>query len=46
LWAAPLPERGFDAKEMYGGMDARKILKFSTEPVAAGDLIGRVTGLV
>jgi len=39
--AVPLIERGFDVKEMYGGMNAWKTLKFITEPVAAADLVGQ-----
>ena len=43
--AVPLLERGFDVKEMYGGINAWKILKFPTEPVTAGDLAGQVEPL-
>jgi rhodanese-related sulfurtransferase len=43
--AVPLLERGFDVKEMYGGINAWKTLKFPTEPVAAGDLVGQVEPL-
>jgi rhodanese-related sulfurtransferase len=43
--AVPLIERGFDVKEMYGGMIAWKTLKFATEPVAASDLVGQVEPL-
>jgi rhodanese-related sulfurtransferase len=39
--AVPLIERGFDVKEMYGGMNAWKTLKFITAPVAAADLVGQ-----
>ena len=43
--AVPLLERGFDVKEMYGGINAWKTLKFPTEPVAASDLAGQVAPL-
>ena len=36
--AVPLLERGYDVKELYGGMNAWKILKFPTEPVEAAAL--------
>jgi len=33
--AIPLIERGYDVKELYGGIQAWKTLKFPTEPVNA-----------
>lgn len=39
--AVPLLERGFDVREMYGGMRAWKTLKFPTEPVDSEALAGQ-----
>jgi rhodanese-related sulfurtransferase len=39
--AVPLLERGFDVREMYGGMRAWKTLKFPTEPVDVEALAGQ-----
>ena len=39
--AVPLLERGFDVREMYGGMRARKTLKFPREPVDSEALAGQ-----
>lgn len=39
--AVPLLERGFDVREMYGGMKAWKTLRFPTEPADASALSGQ-----
>jgi rhodanese-related sulfurtransferase len=43
--AVPLLERGFDVRELYGGMKAWKTLRFSTVPVAAEALVGQAEPL-
>jgi rhodanese-related sulfurtransferase len=43
--AVLLLERGFNVKEMYGGMKAWKTLRFSTEPVDATALAGQAEPL-
>jgi len=39
--AVPLLERGFDVREMYGGIKAWKTLKFPTEPADSEALAGQ-----
>ena len=40
--AVPLLERGYDAKELFGGIKAWKTLQFPTEPVDAEALVGQL----
>jgi rhodanese-related sulfurtransferase len=39
--AVPLLERGFEVREMFGGMKAWKTLRFPTAPVDASALAGQ-----
>lgn len=43
--AVPLLERGFDVREMYGGIAAWKVLRFPKEPVDTDALAGQADPL-